>query len=101
MNSTCKNCGGKCCVNIIDVYSIDEIYYDDSLVWEIEGRGHDRAMQTNEDGYCIALKNGKCSIYDKRPEVCKLFKVGSACCIKFQSNELKSHSCEKYVIKYE
>ena len=29
---------------------------------------------------CSKLKNGKCSIYDIRPEVCRVFEVGSPMC---------------------
>ena len=93
MNNTCQECGGKCCVGIIDVYSTDEIYYDDTLVCEMEGRDYDRAMQTDENQKCIALKGGRCSIYEKRPQVCRTFEVGNRCCVDFQSGKLNAHLC--------
>lgn len=93
MNDQCQQCGGKCCVGFIDVYSNDEIYYDNTLVWEVEGNAYDRIMQTDENSKCIALVNGKCSIYDKRPQVCRWFEVGSRCCENFRSGKINSHIC--------
>jgi Fe-S-cluster containining protein len=98
MNDICEQCGGKCCQGIIDVYSNDEIFYDDSLVWEMEGVDYDRVMRTDENQRCIALKNGKCSIYEKRPLVCRSFQVGCKCCDNFRMGYLNSHSCKICVV---
>lgn len=90
----CFICGGKCCFGgDIDVHPTDAIYNDNTLVTEVFGKIFNRAMIIN-DGKCIALVNGLCSIYNKRPIVCKLFAVGSDCCIKFQNNEKKDHKCD-------
>lgn len=94
MNNDCEKCGGKCCVGIIDVYSTDEIFSDKSLICEIEGMKYDGAMKTDNNLVCIAFKNGKCSIYDKRPQVCRDFKVGSKCCLDFQTGKLNGHKCK-------
>jgi len=98
MNNICRQCGGKCCQGMIDVYSTDDIFYDDTLVCEIEGLEYDRVMRTDENQKCIALKNGKCSIYDKRPQVCRAFKVDSACCKKWNSGMFNSHKCGLCVV---
>lgn len=92
MNDDCEKCGGKCCVGIIDVYSQDEIYYDESLVCEDPSFQFDRMMQT-VNMQCIALKDGKCSIYEKRPQVCREFKVGNPCCLNFQNGTLNAYQC--------
>jgi Fe-S-cluster containining protein len=98
MNNICEACGGKCCMGIIDVYSTDEIFYDDSLVWEDESVPYDRIMRTDENQRCIALKDGKCSIYEKRPQVCRAFQVGCRCCENFRTGKLNSHSCNFCVV---
>ena len=79
----------------IDVYRSDEIFYDDTLVWESHDpdNHYDRIMQI-VDGHCIALKDGKCSIYKKRPAVCRAFQVGCSCCENIRLGYLNSHSCE-------
>tara|TARA_R100001244_G_scaffold45264_1_gene40809 strand:- start:162 stop:485 length:324 start_codon:yes stop_codon:yes gene_type:complete len=33
-------------------------------------------LPIKKDGSCGHLKNNKCSIYDKRPDVCSVYKVG-------------------------
>lgn len=81
-------------MGIIDVYSNDEIYYDNTLVYENEDLKYDKVMQTDENQRCIALKNGKCSIYEKRPRVCREFEVGSSRCENFRTGKLNSHSCK-------
>lgn len=76
----------------IDVYSTDDIFYDDTLTWEDPDKRYDRTMQML-NGHCIALKDGKCSIYEKRPVVCREFQVGSSCCENIRKGYLNSHTC--------
>ena len=90
MNDLCASCNGICCQGIIEVYSGDEIFYDDTLVCEGVDMEPDRQMKLNGT-FCIALKNGKCSIYEKRPQVCRDFKVGCRRCINYQNGYLNSH----------
>jgi Fe-S-cluster containining protein len=93
MNDLCAECGGKCCQGIIDVYYTDEIFNDPSLVKRVENDRFDAVMLTDENFRCIALKNGKCSIYEKRPQICREFKVGCSCCENFRNNRLNAHVC--------
>lgn len=89
MNNQCEQCGGRCCVGLIEVYSVDEIFYDETLVREFPGVEYDRFMKTAGDNmHCIALKNGKCSIYNKRPTVCRQFDVGCSRCEGYRSGKL-------------
>lgn len=92
MNNICQECGGKCCQGIIDVYSNDEIFYDNTLVCDLEGMEYDKAMQTDVNHHCVALVNGKCSIYEKRPLVCQQFEVGCSRCENYRTGKLNSHS---------
>lgn len=89
----CVECGGICCQGIIDVYHVDEIFYDDALTEEDPNKKYDRVMKM-VDGRCIALKNGRCTIYLKRPTVCRDFQVGSSCCENYRRGYLNSHSCQ-------
>lgn len=98
MDSKCDECKGKCCQGIIDVYSTDEIFYDDSLVWEDPDRKYDRIMRTDDHQRCIANVDGKCTIYEKRPAVCRAFEVGSRCCNNIQAGYLNSHTCKICVV---
>ena len=79
-------------MGIIDVYSNDEIFYDETLCCDVEGKYYDRVMIT-VDNKCIALVNGRCSVYEKRPAVCREFEVGNPCCLSFQAGKLLDHSC--------
>ena len=98
MNNKCKECGGKCCVGLIEVLPTDEIYNDNTLV-EKKPFFSDRIMKTKvSDNHCIAQKDGKCTIYKKRPKVCRAFKVDSPCCILFFSNHVIIHSCKPCVV---
>ena len=92
MDSHCDICKGMCCMGTVDVYSSDEIFYDETLVVEDPDQKYDRLMRM-VDGHCIALKDGKCTIYEKRPAVCRAFQVGSNCCINIRNGFLNSHNC--------
>jgi Fe-S-cluster containining protein len=78
----------------IDVYKTDAVFGDKSLTWESHDpeRGYDAIMQIVE-GHCIALKDGKCSIYEKRPAVCRAFQVGCSCCENIRLGYLNAHTC--------
>jgi hypothetical protein len=95
MDEICRKCEGKCCAGDIDVHPVDEIYNDGFLTREVTNKNYKKVMKTHgHNGACIALENGICSIYEKRPAVCRLFVVGSACCCDFQSQILKKHKCD-------
>jgi len=78
---SCENCNAACCRYIeLDVKGLTNdrrkwlafhnIFYDDvsqKLIIPLK---------------CLYLKNNKCLIYDKRPNVCRKFKVGSDLCIR-------------------
>jgi Fe-S-cluster containining protein len=94
INQDCKECGGKCCVGIIEVFPNDKAYHDLSLSKEFKGEFQDRVMITDKDNKCIALKDGMCTIYEDRPDICKRFEFGSECCNKFRTDEILSHTCK-------
>ena len=74
--------------------STDEIFYDDSLVTVIPEFLPDRTMRMGTNLRCIAQKDGKCTIYEKRPRVCRAFQVECRCCNNFRSGRITVHTCK-------
>lgn len=76
---SCDSCGGKCCAG----WSIDvEVGFDDGVPGYMVKE--DRLLGTvmrERNGACIALKSGRCSIYENRPDVCRGFKRGGKDCL--------------------
>lgn len=72
----CGECGGQCCTYpgfsrrefklVRHKYGIPA----GAIVIPLQGRG---VSIVKVDGFCPWLKNGKCSIYEDRPEGCRLY----------------------------
>jgi len=80
----CVGCGACCCVYAVDVD--DEEPIPKRLTHYFPRRDGWREMRM-ENGRCIALRGqvGKgawCSIYDKRPRICRNFPRGSPGCLE-------------------
>ena len=91
---TCDNCG-LCCRGIIGIYPEDEIFKDDALTKpSLPGRYYSREMITTPGNLCIALTDGRCSIYDKRPMECRAFEMGGPCCLGFRDGSKTEHNCQ-------
>lgn len=87
MNKSCEKCAGKCCYGPrgwVELYARCEVppemterikdgktEYTAMKMVKVEGSKHLR---------CIALVDGKCSIYKNRPFVCRTYHVGSPPC---------------------
>ena len=54
---------------------------DDDVQRWVELHGEATDMGVYFECRCSALKNGKCKIYDDRPDVCRKFEVGSPGCL--------------------
>jgi Fe-S-cluster containining protein len=78
---TCQGCGA-CCVGLrVEVRpSIDDVP-EDLICVDEEGDTPILVMQQRDDGSCVALVGGECSIYDRRPQVCRDFEPGGAHCL--------------------
>ena len=76
---SCANCKACCCR--LEVMLITDTGVPDHLI-EIDKWGN-QTMARLEDGWCSALDRNtmKCTIYDKRPWVCREFKMGEYECI--------------------
>ena len=87
MHPKCQQCNGKCCVGEIEVLPSDVV--SDNKIYSREGK-----MRVKEDGSCVALLDGVCTIYDKRPAICRAFKVNSECCKAFFEGKEHKHLCK-------
>jgi Fe-S-cluster containining protein len=99
MNKACEICRGACCESFTLNLSGLEDKFPDVYKW----LGY-HATKTNGvfeglrfDCACSKLKNGKCSVYDDRPDVCKEFKVGSVQCLA--SIATYRHHQQKEILK--
>ena len=77
MHPACSLCRGACCEAIIlPVKARDS----DNQRW-LEYHGEMTDFGIYLECKCSKLKNGKCSIYQSRPNVCLDFPVGSPGCL--------------------
>lgn len=82
---TCANCQAACC-------RLDAMLFNDTEVPDkyttINKRG-DRSMARLEDGWCAALdrKSMKCTIYEKRPWICREFEMGEHECLSARADK--------------
>ena len=76
---TCANCEACCCR--LEVMLITETGVPDRFI-EIDMWGG-RKMMRLEDGWCAALDRNTmlCTIYEKRPWICREFPMGEYECI--------------------
>lgn len=76
---SCENCQACCCR--LEVLLISETGVPHYYIEQSESGGS--VMARLEDGWCVALDRNtmKCTIYDKRPWVCREFATGSYECL--------------------
>ncbi len=91
----CSGCNGKCCVGIIEVYKEDVVYSNPILTQDVDCEFYNRIMRTTRNNKCIAFEDDECTIYEKRPWVCRAFEYDSECCKKFRNEERTKHTCEE------
>ena len=87
-NVSCENCEACCCR--LEVMLITETGVPDKFI-EIDEWGG-RRMERLEDGWCAALDRNTmaCTIYEKRPWICREFEMGSYECISERTANLKT-----------
>jgi Fe-S-cluster containining protein len=76
MNKACELCRGACCEAFLININISSDF-NKWLSFHGEEMGKSRFLFELK---CCNLKNGKCDIYEDRPEMCKEFGVGSEEC---------------------
>ncbi|MCW8860422.1 MAG: YkgJ family cysteine cluster protein [Deltaproteobacteria bacterium] len=76
---TCTNCEASCCRLEAMLFNDTEIP-DKFIVINTRGES---SMKRLEDGWCAALnrKTMTCTIYEKRPWICREFEMGEDECI--------------------
>lgn len=76
---SCDNCQACCCR--LEVILISDTGVPDHFI-ELDKWGG-QVMARLEDGWCMALDRNTmmCTIYDKRPWVCREFEMGSYECV--------------------
>ncbi len=76
---SCSNCQACCCR--LEVMIISDTGVPKEHIAQDEWGGE--TMLRLDDGWCSALdrKTFKCTIYDKRPWICREFEMGSYECI--------------------
>ena len=89
----CQTCGA-CCSNPtdsvwIEVTDEDAIRINDASLIQ-EGDIEKYAMKQRLNGHCVALVGDvgnacKCSIYDKRPEICRIVQPRDTICLRLRS----------------
>ena len=73
-DNICRQCGGSCCklklysVKALEKTGAKAVYYEDETNQKIS----DSYVQMNK--VCEFLENGKCSIYETRPQTCRDFR---------------------------
>ena len=76
MMSACELCGGACCKSMT---LPKKIFNEDVARWlGYHAVENDEVMRFN--CACRMLHEGKCSIYENRPQMCKDYQVGSRAC---------------------
>jgi len=76
MHDACRICHGACCLYLTLPVKEDELVYD----W-LKLRGEERLHGISIKCKCSKLSNGRCTIYNERPEICRTYEVGSSSCL--------------------
>lgn len=86
-NPMCELCGGACCEAItLDItpfaQSSDFVRFLEfrsvPQVREVDGR--QMVSMRMFEARCLMLKDGRCCVYDRRPQICRAFEPGGAAC---------------------
>ena len=77
---TCANCAACCCRLEVMLFGGDDV--PSHLIAEDAWGG--AVMRRLADGWCAALDRNTmlCSIYQRRPEICREFAMGDSACIE-------------------
>ena len=83
---TCANCEACCCK--LEVLLISETGVPENFIATDKWGG--RTMARLEDGWCAALDRNTlmCTIYEKRPKICRDLEMGENECISIRAASL-------------
>jgi Fe-S-cluster containining protein len=82
---TCASCKACCCRLEVILSGDDDVPLH--LVDEDQWGG--QSMGRGEDGWCVALDRAtlRCSIYERRPRICRDYELGGADCGALRQRE--------------
>lgn len=99
-NPLCINCNECCCgtatISKEEYDRLEKYFSEDKEGQIIHQQGVDRILSHLEKGTIYLIcplsdENKKCTIYDKRPQICKEFHCGNM--QKFDKNKFNSNLC--------
>ena len=76
--TACELCGGACCKSI----GIHKSLFNAGVIDWVALHGRDEKSHIRLEVPCSLLKDGKCSDYENRPNICKSYPVGNPKCIE-------------------
>jgi len=88
--TACDVCKGACCESIV----LGVRYEDKDAQRWLSYHGEVRENGVRFECRCSKLRHGKCTIYDSRPEVCRVFEVGSPACLEAIEHRRKFKSAQ-------
>lgn len=90
---SCQRCDAVCCRQTVLVMPEDRGVPRHMIDRTPEGL---EVMAQDEDGWCVAMDPNRmnCSIYDRRPGVCRAFQMGSRDCREVR--EIYAHLYDGY-----
>ena len=76
---SCSTCRANCCKLEVILMGDDDV--PDALIHVDQWGGH--VMARRDDGWCAALNRDTmlCSIYERRPAVCRAYEMGGSDCL--------------------
>lgn len=78
----CQRCGGACCESItLDLSTTNNDFLRFIELRSMPQKKEDGTVARNFNIPCMALKEGRCAIYESRPQMCKDFEPGGMLCI--------------------
>ena len=75
--TACELCGGACCQSV----TLPQVFGEDVNRW-LSLHGVQNGNLIRLPCKCLMLMDGKCSIYEERPQICRDYEVGSEACLK-------------------
>lgn len=83
----CDTCTGLCCRLTVVLTPGDEAVPAGLVETDAAGL---RVMARGANGYCVALKDRMCGIYEQRPQACRRFLMAGPYCRAIREDEART-----------
>ncbi len=90
MHPACKICGGACC----KFFAIWKSSFKPDVAHWLSLHGTDEGKAVIFPVACSKLEDGKCSIYEDRPQMCRDGQVGATFCLDSIKRYAKDREAE-------